>query len=232
MAGDQERRLEFRIGEAFPADDPLARWMTVVAMSHNDLVFCNLRMSGPRELPPAENIYYFRLVASHYWELALFLRKTYQEWQVVRDFVSGLDEAVRSDFDCVIAPADDSRAPERAIFSLARELGGHRSVFFHYPELDEQKALKGREQLQRAMRAAAELDSSISAREHFGSVRFDFADEIGVQFFGTDEEGARLMERLREPMSAAMRFGQAAMQAYLEGLADGIVTLTGAEPNE
>jgi hypothetical protein len=63
------------------------------------------------------------------------------------------------------------------------------------------------------VRAAADLNSSISGGTEFGSARFDFADEIAMQFFGTDEEGRRLMERLTASMNAAMRFAQGAMQA-------------------
>lgn len=39
--------IRFKIGEAFPADDQLARWMTVCAMAMNDLLVVN-QMLIPR----------------------------------------------------------------------------------------------------------------------------------------------------------------------------------------
>src|SRR5580700_4617310 len=39
----RNRGIGFKIGDAFPADDPIARWTTALAMAANDAIYLNVR---------------------------------------------------------------------------------------------------------------------------------------------------------------------------------------------
>ena len=67
--------VRFRVGDAFPADQPLARFVVVLLLALNDLLPRNERLTEDRddELPPHERLYLARLVGSHLFELATFV---------------------------------------------------------------------------------------------------------------------------------------------------------------
>src|SRR5687768_10424096 len=88
VSAEPVKLATFRIGDAFPADDPVARWITALAMSHNDIRHGNLRMIDPGT-PDHERLYYLRLVASHFKEIADDLSQAYDTWPEVRTFVDG-----------------------------------------------------------------------------------------------------------------------------------------------
>ncbi|MCW3048499.1 MAG: hypothetical protein JWO74_2783 [Solirubrobacterales bacterium] len=213
--------VEFRIGDAFSADAPLARWMTALAISHNDIRHCNLRLISAGR-PVHESIYYFRLVASHFKEIAKDLDRASREWDEVRAFVDDLPEPARADFEAVLECASEMEA----------ELGVLRNTLFHYPRLDRKNAAKDREKLQQAMKEAADLPGTITVGEYFGTVRFDFADEIIVQFIGEDDVAGPLMDKLQRGVLALWRFCHHAFEAYLATLPSTAYTVSLAEDVE
>jgi hypothetical protein len=208
---------EFRIGEAFPPGDPVARWLTALAMSHNDIRHANLRMIDAACAPP-ERLYYFRLVASHYKEIAEDLKQAYSEWEEVREFVDALGHDAQQDFRRVLQISERYEA----------DLGRLRNTMFHYLELDKRGAAKGREKLQNAMRSAAVLRGQITSGDAFGTVRLDYADEVVVQLIGDNDAAELLMEAVRDGVLAFWRFCHWAFQAYLGSLSAGAVTLRDA----
>ena len=81
------------------------------------------------------------------------------------------------------------------------------------------KAQHGQEEILEALKEAAEIDSYIEYGDTFGSVRFRFADEVGVQWLPDDPAPA--LEKLRESVLALSRFVQRAGQVYMESRPDG-----------
>jgi hypothetical protein len=207
-------KVEFRIGDAFPMDDPVARWLTALAISHNDLRDGTLRMVHAPEDAASERIYFLRLVASHFYEIASDLRRDPDEWAEVKAFIAALPEGARRDLDKARDIADE----------LDRRLGIVRNTAaFHYPELDRREAAKGREKLQNALKEAANNTGAITLGDEFQDARFDFADEVIVQFFGDEAETELLMQQLREGVVTLWRFIHHAFNAKLEQLRkDGI----------
>lgn len=205
--------IEFKIGEAFPSSDPVARWLTALAMSHNDVRHGNLELIETAEADAATRLYYLRLVAGHFYEIAADLKRDLEEWKEVRAFIDGLPEEARYDLDLVIERADE----------LDRRLGIVRNSAFHYLELNRRDAAKGREKLQRALDAAAELTGRATVGGDFRDIRFDFADEVLVQLLGEDEELHGLIEGLQEGVVAIWRFAQAAFKRYLNELPPGVI---------
>jgi hypothetical protein len=123
--------IRFRIGHLFPADDPVARWMTVCAMGLNDLLLVNrwlvpsLRSDGPAYI----NVYLSRLGASHLFEVAKFLHESERRVPEVRSFLADLGDEERAAYERVkaVGPAGMS--------AFAAQLEHARNQFFHYAEL-------------------------------------------------------------------------------------------------
>ncbi len=213
MSDERPTVIEFEIGSAFPSDEPLARWMTALAMSHNDVRHGNLRLMDADEVDAATRLYYLRLLASHFYEIAADLKRDRDEWHEVRAFVERLPDQARNDLEHVIERAEE----------LERRLGIVRNSAFHYLELSRRDAAKGREKLQRALNDAAELTGRATVGGDFREIRFDFADEVIVQLLGDDDELRALVEGLQSGVVALWRFVHAAFKQYLGDLPKGTI---------
>src|SRR3954469_19860268 len=125
--------IRFKIGEAFPADDKLARWMTVCAMAINDLLLVN-RWLVPRleeKVPsePHENFYLGRLAAANLFEAATFLRKSDRQLEVVREFVATLSDEAQVAYRDLLLIGDGGEG------EFYEQLKRSRNGVFHYQAL-------------------------------------------------------------------------------------------------
>ncbi len=125
--------VRFKIGEAFPADDQLARWMTVCAMAMNDLLVVN-QLLIPRlkeEIPsgPGEIFYLGRVAAGHLFEVATFLRKS-DRIPAISRFVAGLDvEEAQAAYQELLQIGEGGSG------KFHEQLKHARNKSFHYQEL-------------------------------------------------------------------------------------------------
>src|SRR3954463_13871973 len=119
----RDRGIAFRIGDVFPADDPIARWTSVLAMAANNTVYLNVRLIEG-DLPPELNLYYFRLLAAHFFEAADWLRSTRFHWPEIDKLVDSLDADNRARFERIAAFADQSHP-------LHDRLRRSRATMFH-----------------------------------------------------------------------------------------------------
>jgi hypothetical protein len=79
----------FQIGEAFPADSPLARFVVAVAQAMNDSDLANsLFVKAAKDY---ERIYFFSLASSQLYEAAEMLYQAHREWEEVRGFAACLE---------------------------------------------------------------------------------------------------------------------------------------------
>src|SRR5438876_112511 len=85
----------FRIGDAFPADSPLARFIVAVAQGMNDSLLANTLFVESEK--PYEHIYFFNLASSHLFEVAETFRKAHRQWEEVRNFVARLNADRQAD---------------------------------------------------------------------------------------------------------------------------------------
>src|SRR3954466_7735677 len=90
MTESEESRLEFRIGEAFPDRDGMARYVMRVSMALGDL-----RVAGEYAVrddqPDYERLYFIRLFASHMREAVLLLAPPARRVvPAVEDFITAL----------------------------------------------------------------------------------------------------------------------------------------------
>jgi len=212
----------FRFGDAFPADDPLARFVVVVALGLNDNTLSHTRLVAAEEA--YERLYFFHLASGHLFGLADELSRAHEEWSEIRAFVATLDEQYRNDFDAIVglASSDDTTGTRlRAI----------RNRFFHYPSLRRRSAERGWLPLQRALRDLSELDAEVRAGAGGlgGGIRALFADDVLVNLMTREideDEIAGLLATLGDLQAGYNRFAQAAVGRYLRNLPRGVVTLT------
>ncbi|MCW2783370.1 MAG: hypothetical protein JWR35_3821 [Marmoricola sp.] len=212
----RDRGLRFRIGDAFPADDPIARWATVVSMAINDTIYVNVRMIEG-DLPPELDLYYFRLVAGHFIEVCTWLAETPAQWPEVQTFLDGLPDDARN----MLAELQAFASQRHPLHST---LTRSRNTLFHYPTLHPARDEAGVEELANAMREASDLHSSLESGKDWASFRARFADEVAVQFVSTDQAKTReLFDSLQGPMFSLVEFGQAVLLEHLKRLDPAVV---------
>src|SRR4051794_36573829 len=209
--------LRFKVGAAFPADEPVARFVTGLAMICNDWLrfmgdFAILseasNVDGDDEAA-ARHVAIFRLQAALLHEAATFATTAQRKFPEIARFVDELDETARSDFLRLAGVLDKTSDV------FGPWLKAHRDTTFHYPELDPQKARNGREEMSRALAKAAAIESEIAEVDGaFGTIRFHFADQVGAQLLPNVQDGW-VLDAFGSAGEALTRFAQLAVNAYL-----------------
>jgi hypothetical protein len=212
--------LRFTIGDAFPADDPVARFVTVLAMMSNDwlrLIDQMLRFEDVDPDAAGLRMMSFRHQAALYSEAATFIRDAQRRFPDVATFVAELNGAAQRYYNVIVEGVDPA-SPRY----LGDWLSDHRNVTFHYPEMHPAKAARGQEEITEALRGAADKPSMITIADNPYDLRFDFADEVIVQWLPDDDE-SDLIVRLREAVLALADFVREAAQAYLNSRPPGTI---------
>jgi hypothetical protein len=212
-----------RIGDVFRAEDPVARFVTVVAMMSNDWVRLMEDMLALDDDAPdatARRIMSFRQQAALHDEAARFIADARRRFSQIDAFIQTLEQDARDECDQITGGIDPKSPHYHGDW-----LTDHRNVTFHYPETHPDKAAHGKEEISEALKAAAELEGTVTFGQGLGSVRFGFADEIAVQWLPDVENEVHLIETLRESVMALARFAQRAVGAYLESRPDGTYTV-------
>lgn len=209
--------IRFKIGDAFPADDQLARWMTICAMALNDLLYVN-RLLVPRlkeevESDDYETVYLARVAGAHLFEIAKFLDQTHRRIPAIRAFVDGLDPDPKAAYEKVrsVGPNGSSE--------FARHLGDARGQVFHYSELIPHA--EDREDLRAAIGEHAESIGEI--RDEGAPItgfRARFADDIAVELTFGDRplDEREYVTQVSEHIAAYLEFAFAAIPAYVQRL--------------
>jgi hypothetical protein len=216
----------FRIGDAFPADDPLARFIVAVGQAMNDTSLANsLFVQSER---PYEHVYFFNLASSHLYEAAETFRQAHREWEEVRDFIAALEPVRQEEFASISALADPTAEwPGNRLKEL-------RNSFFHYLRLDRAAAEAGRLPLQAGLAQAADHDGQVIIERGgpLNGIRALFADEVLLNALSADfeeDEFERLAASFGQYQPALNRFAQAAVGRYLRERPEGVVEFHGEE---
>lgn len=221
MVGDGQI-IRFRIGEAFPAEEPLARWMTVCAMALNDLLLINRwlfpKLKGEEPAEAYEITYLGRLGAANLFEAATFLRRSDRRVAIVRELVAGLDNEPRAAYAELLEIGDGGRGEFYAQLKHAR------NTVFHYHQLiqgqgEEYEHLK----LAMAGHAADEEEQGIRRGKiedvppPITGFRSIFADDVATEMMlpgNTDVELRPFLGELSTHIVSFMVFVKAAFNAY------------------
>jgi hypothetical protein len=214
--------IRFKIGEAFPANDPVARFITGLAMISNDwLRSMNDLLELESDTPEKQGrrLSLFRRQAALVHEAATFITDARRMFPDVTRFIDGLSAEAREAGERVIGAADSASA-----HYLGDWLEGHRNVTHHYPKMHPAAVKHGKEEMANALAKAADIESTIDSGERFGDARFRYADEVGVQLLpGLDDTS--WVEALRDAAMAMAEFAQRAAQTYLEARPAGTFTV-------
>ena len=211
MSDQPAAQATFPIGEVFPAEDPVARFLSVIAMNTNDLIRVQLLFTEHEE--PGTRLLLLRIDAALLWEIATFIDESRASPEVTT-FLDGLPRRTR---DLLSSAMEGVRGTGQT--SFGKELAHIRNQMFHYPGIRTDRP--DREPLHRALTSAADLTGSLGGQpvENF---RFGFADEIAVKLLSRSAaaEDAELAELAAELVIRTGAFREFADQAVSEYLSD------------
>jgi hypothetical protein len=214
--------IRFKIGDAFPADDPVARFITGLGMISNDwLRLINDMINYEDDSPEGvgRRISLFRRQAALVHEAATFITDARRMFPEVAGFVDGLEVKARDGCERVIgAVASDSP------YYLGKWLEDHRNVTHHYPKMHPEAAKHGEEEMASALAASADIEGTIDSGKRFADARFGYADEVGVQLLPPLDD-VSWVEELRDTAMTLAEFTQRAAQTYLEARPAGTFTV-------
>lgn len=193
------REVTFSIAEVFDPDDEVCRWLTVLAMASNDF----WRVFGWMEdaADDVTRVHACRLQAAALYEAASHLTATPRQWPRIQAFLAALPAEAHADKDHLCGAVDPGPRP-----LLGDWIKALRNVTFHYPVVDPRKAGVGTEEITNALKRAIAQDigGKITVRgESLGSVRFDFADEVAVQWLPDIDHDAGIAELGRMTLGSA-----------------------------
>lgn len=206
-------RYEFTIGDAFPADDPVARWLVTISAGLNDLLLANQHFRDSRV--EHETLYFFRLASAHLWEIAKFITETYDSWDEVRAFVDGLPREALEALEAIrrVGTTGD-------LSTVGTELVQIRDLFSHYQQMDPQARDRPRDPITRALQEVAANTGDVEVGATFEDLRLGYADEvIGktlMRLIPEDADQRRVLEGLAEGVGHTLRFVDHALHAWLE----------------
>jgi hypothetical protein len=204
----------FRIENAFPAVDPVARFVAVLAMIYNDWRRTMDSMAEAEDDHDGVGIRLlrFRQLVGYSHEATKFLkgcRKRYPD--TVDTFVRNLHQYALDEYAklfSLLAPVEDWAKRQR-------------HVTFHYPVMLAPEQVEANlDPFANALAAAAHDTSSATFGPRYRDVHFDFADAIvvhlaGFKFPEQEDEFSELVQALREAHRALGNFVLAAVSTYL-----------------
>jgi hypothetical protein len=217
-------RCRFRIGAVFPADDPVARFVTVLAMMSNywHRSMRAIDAATDDEDGPGIRLMLARQQAAFYYEATKFIADTGRSFpSEVEGFIASLDESTKGHYDRTMAGLD-TKSPHYQGW-----LKDHRNVTFHFPLLHPERDAHGDEEIANALISAANLEGTITAEDTIGSVRFEFADEVGVQMLPDIVDDPDVIKELGDATVALGLFMHGALLQYVESRPPGTIV---AEP--
>lgn len=192
----------FRIGDAFPADDPLSLWAANLSMAFNDLVFTNDRMDKARR--EWERFYWSRPAWAHLYEVMKFLRENEDEEHVTA-FVGELPADAQEAYRRALKLYDENRD----VLSKIRN-----NVAFHYPHR------RGLRMLRATLLAAANEEGQHGSRTgKIRDARLNFADDFQAHMVvkacgGRIEDYEARAASISELTAALMKFLNHGLDRY------------------
>jgi hypothetical protein len=220
-------RLMFKIGEAFPAADPVATFVATLGNAWSDLLFVNKRLVGggderpfQHDVPPSEEFCLLRASISHLRELRDMIGKARDEEPAVEAFVDGLPDSVRDDLDQLMNLNTDKHDWIEQAIDYIR----HKTA--HYDRGATRWALE---------RVADEEGAVVVNGPLIADVQLEFADRAMLQHFvripdghDVDEDESvfvALAQALARGTGAAIRFANSTLDAYFDTLPQAILRI-------
>lgn len=220
-SNDELMELTFRIGDVFPATDPVARFLTGVAMIANDWGRLFRLQEAVHEEDAGVRLLLYRLQLSFHSEAVKFMRDTRRQYPNEIDrFIDQLPaEAVALHQELV---------SEQSVRMLRAE--SVRNQSFHYPRVRKVRFDRGHEEMATLLSAAEDLEASVQASPNEPDfLEYSFADEVIVQLLPSDENDKTDPEAVaafRDRALALRRFAEIAISEYVDGRPSDDLTLS------
>lgn len=164
-------RINFVLGNAFPSNNMLSKWIVCFSIILNDLILSNnymieeFKKSGNN--PSAAGIYFFRLTCSHFREAIKYLKDT-STYQEVINFLNKIDPEIQKnliELKALYEPWENS--------FLKEKIKPIRDKSFHYPSLNE-----GEVKLTNILEELKTKCTGIYSTKIIKDLRLEFADEV------------------------------------------------------
>lgn len=217
-------RCTFRIGDVFPADDVVARFVTGLGMIVNDWHRSMKFMSDSLEAPAdgeGVRMMMFRQQVSFLHEAAKFVTDARHHNVDVESFVASLESTARGQLVAAMATASESD----------QWLEDHRNVTFHYPKVVQSAHEHNDEELGTALAAAASEEGTITAEGPAGAIRFEFGDAVALELLGGHAVVAPLVNKVAAARFAFGEFAYACFKAYLATVDRALYKMSNESPS-
>lgn len=219
------RTFTFRIGDAFPAADPVARFVAVLAMIYNDWRRTMDAMVASVDQPDGMGVrlLHFRQLVSYSHEATDFLTGSRKRYEEIDRFIASLNQEALDHLDKMFS----------ALIPVEDWIRRQRHSTFHYPSMVPAKYEADKDLFAKALAAAADETSSATLGDTYGKVRFEFVDAVVVHLLGfklpkQEAEFRTLVQALSDARYALGVFVVAAVSTYLASLPSDIL----ADPPE
>lgn len=206
--------FSFRIGDVFPVENPVARFVTGIAMIANDWGRLFRLSSEVRddEFGSGTRMLLYRLQLSLHVEAVKFLRDARRQYpREIDRFLETLTEEGRELHQILVDENSLTRMRATPV----------RNQSFHYPRVLRDRYERGSEEMARLLSEAAHLDGVVEIVDNSdGMGEYRFADEVIVQSLPatdggqTDEEAVDLF---KDRVLVLRRFAHLAISQYLAG---------------
>lgn len=212
MADDSSAtsNLTFKIGDVFSATDPVARYLTGVAMIANDWGRLFRMMEELSDRDPGARLLLYRLQLSFHLEATEFVRVSLGRFRhEIERFLQTLPAEARS----IHAELVDEDGLARTRATEVRNLA------FHYPLLHREGFNAGEEDMANLLVAAQDLEGSIEASPAPDFLEYAFADEVTLQQLPQNENHELDQDAIvafRTRALSFMRFAELAIQQYVD----------------
>lgn len=213
----------FEIGEAFPAEDPVARFVTMLAVICNDVVrtaeeMARVDLNRSRE----EQARQVRIIR---WLLATHFEAV--------DFIKESERRNRGPIAKLLARSPEAEVMLRRVLettnpSSERYFGASlktaRNTTFHYSTVDPNTVRHGTEDVFNALTSAADATDTIEARgTHVRDLRFWFADQVVLEWLPPINEQGELINRIMAANDELIHFTEHVVALHLTALPTGVV---------
>lgn len=207
--GDTE--LVFRIGDVFPSSDPVARYVTGVAMISNDWgrLFQLQDELGERHPGPRLLLYRFQL-ALHF-EAVKFIQRSQHEYpDEIGRFLASLPAEAQEIHGTLVDEGHLGRA----------RVEDTRNTSFHYPRILRARFDRGEEEMARLLEAAKDLEGEVEASAEPRFLKYSYADEVALQMLPMTDDAELDQEAIaafRDRAMAVRRFAELVVNSYVDG---------------
>jgi hypothetical protein len=194
---------EFKFGDYFDAEDPVAVWACTLAIAINDVVYSNNKVIAAED-HPWRRFYEWRVAVSHFNEACLHLHRSLSVVEIAA-FLDGEPE-LRRLHDELLERYEEIRKVLNRIRNEAA---------FHYPYKSGKRAVS---------KALGQLTDESTTMGAVGStrmkdMRLNFADDVIVHMVvnatgGTEDAYAAAAKSLGEGVALFARFANHALDAY------------------